>query len=70
MRPAQQISAPDVWIVREQASFNLLKRSLRASEPGPSNGNRFAEANPIRSFFSLPEGKGISVCQRNFMLEI
>ena len=24
---------------------------LRAFEPGPSNGNRFAEANPIRSFF-------------------
>ena len=43
---------------------------LRASEPGPSNGNRFAEANPIRSFFLLPKGKGISICQRNFMLEI
>jgi hypothetical protein len=49
--PAQQISAPDVWIVREQASFKLLKPLTRASEPGPSNGNRFAEANPIRSFF-------------------
>ena len=23
----------------------------RASEPGPSNAYRFAEANPIRSFF-------------------
>jgi hypothetical protein len=31
--------------------FQTLKRSLRASEPGPSNANRFAEANPIRSFF-------------------
>jgi hypothetical protein len=49
---AQQVIAPDVWIVREQASFKLVKPlSSRASEPGPSNGNRFAEANPIRSFF-------------------
>ena len=37
--------------------FQLVKRSLRASEPGPSNGNRFAEANPIRSFFFTPEGE-------------
>ena len=51
MRPAQQVSAPDVWIVREQASFNFEAALIRASEPGPSNGNRFAEANPIRSFF-------------------
>jgi hypothetical protein len=30
-----------------------LQKSLspRASEPGPSNANRFAEANLIRSFF-------------------
>jgi len=27
-----------------------LKPLTRASEPGPSNANRFAEANPIRSF--------------------
>ena len=67
MRPAQQISAPVVWIVREQASFKLLKRSLRASEPGPSNGNRFAEANPIRSFFLLPKGKGISMSTKLYV---
>jgi hypothetical protein len=51
MRPRSKYQAPDVWIVREQASFKLLKPLTRASEPGPSNGNRFAEANPIRSFF-------------------
>jgi hypothetical protein len=31
--------------------FQTLKRSFRASEPGTSNRNRFAEANPIRRFF-------------------
>ena len=30
---------------------------MRASEPDPSNGNRFAEANPIRSFFFNPTGE-------------
>ncbi len=67
MRPAQQISAPDVWIVREQASFKLLKPLIRASEPGPSNANRFAEANPIRSFFSPLKGKGISMSTKLYV---
>ena len=67
MRPAQQISAPDVWIVREQASIKLLKPLNRASEPGPSNANRFAEANPIRSFFLLPKGKGISMSTKLYV---
>jgi RNA recognition motif-containing protein len=44
-----------------------LKRSLRASEPGPSNANRFAEANPIRSFFLLPKGKGISMSTKLYV---
>ena len=30
---------------------------IRASEPGPSNANRFAEANPIRSFFYSQRGR-------------
>jgi len=47
--------------------FQLVKRSLRASEPGPSNGNRFAEANPIRSFFLLPKGKGISMSTKLYV---
>jgi cold-inducible RNA-binding protein len=67
MRPARQLSAPDVWIVREQVSFKLLKPLFRASEPGPSNANRFAEANPIRSFFSLPSGKGISMSTKLYV---
>lgn len=44
-------------MVRERACFKSGSRSLRASEPGPSNGNRFAEANPIRSFFFIPTGE-------------
>jgi RNA recognition motif-containing protein len=36
--------------------FQTLEAALlRASEPGPSNGNRFAEAHPIRSFFLSPK---------------
>ena len=46
--------------------FQTLKRSLRASEPGSSNGNRFAEANPSRSFFS-PNGKGISMSTKLYV---
>jgi cold-inducible RNA-binding protein len=37
--------------------IQLLKPLTRASEPGPSNANRFAEANPIRSFFHSHRGK-------------
>src|ERR1700754_464235 len=70
MRPRSKYSAPDVRIVREQACFKLWKPLFRALEPGPSNANRFAEANPIRSFFLIPKGKGISVCLQNFTLEI
>jgi cold-inducible RNA-binding protein len=48
MRPAPQVLAPDVWIVREQACFKLWKPlSLRASEPGPSNGNTVQSASVV-----------------------
>ena len=48
--------------------FQLSKPlSSRASEPGPSRRNRFAQANPIRSFFSLPKGKGISMSTKLYV---
>jgi hypothetical protein len=50
MRPAPQVSAPDVWMVREQASFNF-EALLEHPNPVLRHANRFAEANPIRSFF-------------------
>jgi hypothetical protein len=53
MRPAQQISAPDVWIVREQACFQTLEAALTKEHPNLvlRTATVFAEANPIRSFF-------------------
>jgi hypothetical protein len=52
MRSAQQNISAGRLDSSRAGLFQLLKPlSLRASEPGPSNGNRFAEANPIRSFF-------------------
>jgi len=56
MRPAQQSFAPDVWIVREQARKNLQKSlSYKSIRTWSFDRNRFAEANPIRSFFFIPE---------------
>jgi hypothetical protein len=51
MRSAQQNISAGRLDSSRAGLFQTLKRSLRASEPGPSNANRFAEANPIRSFF-------------------
>ncbi len=66
MRPAQQISAPVVWIVREQASFNFeaLLKSIRT---------RSFERQPFRRSQSdsqlllTPEGKGISMSTKLFV---
>jgi RNA recognition motif-containing protein len=66
LRAAKNISAGRLDSSRA-GLFQTLKRSLRASEPGPSNGNRFAEANPIRSFFLLPQGKGISMSTKLYV---
>ena len=57
MRPAQQISAPDVWIVREQASFKLLKPLNRASEPGPSSRQPFRRSQSDSQLLLTPQGE-------------
>src|SRR5690242_15477894 len=55
MRSAHKGSAPDVWMIREQACFTQIEAA-----PGESIPNLilrtlpFAEANPIRSFFFVP----------------
>ena len=67
MRSAQQNISAGRLDSSRAGLFQTLKRSLRASEPGPSNGNRFAEANPIRSFFLLPKGKGISMSTKLYV---
>ena len=55
MRPAHKTISAGRLDSSRAGLFQTLKRSLRASEPGPSNGNRFAEAHPIRSFFFLSQ---------------
>ena len=58
MRPApSSISAGRLDSSRAGLFQTLEAALLRASEPGPSNANRFAEANPIRSFFFTPKGE-------------
>src|ERR1051326_7860294 len=70
MRPAHKSISAGVWKFESRLVSHFEAALLRASEPGPSTRYRFAEAHPIRSFFFIPKkGKGISLCQRNFMLE-
>jgi cold-inducible RNA-binding protein len=58
MRPAHKRLAQDVWMVREQACLKLRSRSLFESiRTWSFDRYRFAEANPIRSFFSFPKGE-------------
>ena len=58
MRPAHKSISAGVWMVREQACFTLRSRSLIESHRTWSFARyRFAEANPIRRFFSSPKGK-------------
>jgi cold-inducible RNA-binding protein len=44
--------------VREQACFTLRSRSSKSIRTWSFDRYRFAEAHPIRSFFSFPEGEG------------
>ena len=58
MRPAPQLPARRTLDSSRAGLFQTLEAAhFRASEPDPSNGNRFAEANPIRSFSFTPIGK-------------
>src|SRR5688500_5133396 len=71
MRPAPRLSAPDVWIVREQACFKLWK-PLFYEHPNPVLRTATVSPKPIRfaASFYPQKGKGISVCLKNSMLEI
>jgi cold-inducible RNA-binding protein len=56
MRPAHKSISAGVWMVREQACFKLRSRSSNKSiRTWSFDRYRFAEANPIRSFFSFPK---------------
>src|ERR1700738_1313864 len=69
MRPAHKSISAGVWIVREQACFKFRSRSFKSIRTWSFDRYRFAEANPIRSFFSTPKRGKVYLCQRNFTLE-
>jgi hypothetical protein len=56
MRPRTNRFALDVWIVRERAVVKLLEAALlcKSIRTWSFDHYRFAEANPIRSFFIVP----------------
>src|ERR1051325_8533569 len=58
MRPAHKAISAGVLEVREWACFTLRSRSL-SIRTWSFVRYRFAEANPIRSFFSFPEGEKV-----------
>jgi cold-inducible RNA-binding protein len=57
MRPAHKKSALAFLEVRELACFTLRSRSSKSIRTWSFVRYRFAEANPIRSFFSFPKGE-------------
>src|SRR4030095_5466846 len=70
MRPAHKSISAGVWKFESGLVFTHLSRSFLSIRTWSFDHYRFAEAHPIRSFFSFPKkGKGISLCQQNFMLE-
>ena len=68
MRPAQLTKSAGVWIVREQACFTHRSRSFESIRTWSFDRYRFAEANPIRRFFTFPKkGKGISMSTKLYV---
>ena len=61
MRPAQKTISAGVWKFESRLVSNYEAAPLRASEPGSSTDTVLPKPNPIRSFFSFPKGKGISL---------
>src|SRR5689334_8426272 len=57
MRPAHKSISAGVLEVRERACFTLRSRSFESIRTWSFDRYRFAEAHPIRSFFSFPEGE-------------
>jgi cold-inducible RNA-binding protein len=67
MRPAQQISAPDVWIVREQASFKLLKPLIKSIRTWSFERLPFRRSQSDSQLLLLPKGKGISMSTKLYV---
>jgi cold-inducible RNA-binding protein len=57
MRPAHQVSAPDVWIVREQASFKLLKPLIKSIRTWSFERQPFRRSQSDSQLLLTPEGE-------------
>jgi hypothetical protein len=57
MRPAHKSLSAGVWMVREQAGYEIRSRSFESIRTWPFDRYRLAEVNPIRSFSLSQTGK-------------
>src|ERR1044072_3621761 len=70
MRPAHKSISAGVWKFESRLVSHFEAALFESIRTWSFDCYRFAEAHPIRSFFfHSQKGKGISLCQRNFMLE-
>src|SRR6185503_19519542 len=70
MRPAHKSISAGVWKFESRLVSHFEAALFESIRTWSFDRYRFAEVHPIRSFFFIPKkGKGISLCQRNFMLE-
>src|ERR1044071_3031183 len=70
MRPAHKSISAGVWKFESGLVSHFEAALFESIRTWSFDCYRFAEAHPIRSFFfHSQKGKGISLCQRNFMLE-
>src|SRR6185369_16643819 len=70
MRPAHKLISAGVWKSESRLVSHFEAALFESIRTWSFDRYRFAEVHPIRSFFFIPKkGKGISLCQRNFMLE-
>src|SRR6185369_7053994 len=70
MRPAHKSISAGVWKFESGLVSHFEAALFESIRTWSFDRYRFAEAHPFRSFFfHSQKGKGISLCQRNFMLE-
>src|ERR1044072_4898797 len=70
MRPAHKSISAGVWKFESRLVSHSEAALFESIRTWSFERYRFAEAHPIRSFFfHSQKGKGISLCQQNFMLE-